>query len=86
MNTYKIKALDGNRKLVFSVEADNLLAAQDEGRKKMRREGIRNGLLDTITEVGPSKEAPPAKTFDCACDNSDICGYHMEMALSKLSR
>lgn len=65
MNTYKIKALDGNKKLIFTVDAENLLAAQDEGRKKMKREGIRNGLLDTITELGPSKASSPAKPEFC---------------------
>lgn len=71
MNTYKIKALDGNKKLIFTVDAENLLAAQDEGRKKMKREGISNGLLDTITEVGPSKPEP-----DCICSAEGSCMYH----------
>lgn len=64
MNTYKIKALEGQRKLIFTVDAETLLKAQEAARTKLRNEGFRYALIDTITEMGPSKEPSPAKTED----------------------
>jgi hypothetical protein len=64
MNTYKIKALNGRAplKLQFTVDAETLLEAQEAGRKKLARDGFKYALIDTIVEVGPSKEALPAQT------------------------
>lgn len=68
MNTYKIKAISGRElKLVFTVDANTLLEAQDTARKKLGKEGHRYALIDTITELGPSKaEETPRESGEYA--------------------
>jgi hypothetical protein len=70
MNTFKIKAIYGRQplKIIFEVEAKDFRTAQEEARKYLTASGFRYALIDTMTDLGPSKKTAPAQIpSDCLC-------------------